>query len=98
MRTVTIAFMDDNAVKLETTDDCYVCPYDTGDKFNEHTCGLTGEHLSYSGRHDIEVPETCPFPALAIGEAGSIESRIISRYQSISEKSLTEIMKLINGT
>lgn len=95
-RTVTVAYLDDNEVVYEQIDDCYVCPYDTGDKFATHTCRLTGEFLYHSGRVDIDVPETCPFPAIASG-GDSISDGIIDRYPGINQDNVDKITKFIDS-
>lgn len=92
-RTVIIAELDDdNFVTHRRVDDCYVCPYDTGDKFAEHTCRLTDEYLHHGGRMDIDVPESCPFPVFGIDQ---LNNGIIDRYPDITDDKLTEIVEYI---
>ena len=65
-RTVTIALVDDNeVVRYRQTDDCYVCPYDTGDKFTEHNILRVG--ASTLGLGDVRpIVRASPIQAISV--------------------------------
>ena len=91
-RQVTVADIEDDVVRYREIDDCYVCGYDLGDKFAEpHVCALTGDTLGYPGKYDIDVPESCPFPARDCDE-NSLLGAIVSRNQGITDSNLKEII------
>ena len=92
-RTVITAKLENELVKYQAIDDCYICAYNPGDKFKAHICLLTGEYLHPGGRIDIDIPESCPFPS--IGSTIEIEAGIITRYPGINHENLSEIIRHI---
>jgi hypothetical protein len=60
-RVVLVPHIVDGQLKYRRINDCYVCVFDTGGKYSEHYCGVTGEFLHVSGKVDIDVPESCPY-------------------------------------
>jgi len=99
---VIIAEFNGAIVTYLKVDDCYECPYDKGgkdaeDKYIEHECYLTGEHLHPAGMADIDIPETCPFPVAGI-DIDFLSAGIIGRYPGINDTNHLEIKDYVKAT